>query len=308
MKPLIFLSRIFLLGLFIGLLTACEKPVNPNDLPVSYWADPKTDHDVHGSDQCSIRNAQAIVKSGLPFPNYTTKDEYDSFSQTTKQRIVSTDFWIDGIRYVFPAEIVKTGGYPRHHPKNHNGLQGSLPNFYPKGEYAPVKDGMGAMVDIDITCSLNADFLERVNSDKRIMTLEEGIQYSIKHYEQELSGKTDYPGTVTVIRRDDLQMMEVLLDRKLEANNQRYWEAMYWPLNTEMRDFDGSLRPIGCSTRNDPQTPKRYGNRGWTCATGLRISPSTSISISIYVSHIDQMPKIFEQVKKVVINAKKAGE
>lgn len=70
------------LTLFIGLavcaiLAGCEKPINLNDLPVSHWADLKTIRaDGFGyADGCSVASTQAIVKAGLPYPNYGTRDE-----------------------------------------------------------------------------------------------------------------------------------------------------------------------------------------------------------------------------------------
>src|SRR4030095_10382160 len=55
-------------------LAGCKKPVNENDLPVSHWADPETIGTVYGG-SCSVASAQAILKAGLPFPNYGTRDE-----------------------------------------------------------------------------------------------------------------------------------------------------------------------------------------------------------------------------------------
>ena len=103
-------------------------------------------------------------------------------------------------------------------------------------------------------------------------------------------------------------MTEVLLDRVKEAHNQRYWEATYFPLKRELRDLDGGVDAIGCEIRNDPEPKKRYGGRGWTCGTGFRITPNTVVTIDIYVSHLDQMPSIYDQVQQVIINAKKAGK
>jgi hypothetical protein len=97
---------------FCAALAAC-KPINPNDLPVSHWADPKTiGADGFGyADGCSVASAQAIVKSGLPYPNYGTKDEWDAYSKTMQKRITTVDFWLGGVRFVFPAEIASSDSY-----------------------------------------------------------------------------------------------------------------------------------------------------------------------------------------------------
>ena len=286
-------------------LTACKKPVNANDLPVSYWADPKSiKEDSFGhADACSLVSAQAIIKAGLPFPNYGTKDELAADGKTINKRINTVDVWLGGVRFVFPAELVSSGGYPEHNPNRFNGLQGTLPNFYPKGPHAPVKDGMGAMVDVKFVCSMEPKFA----ASKGYQSNEEGIQKVKAKYETDAQSQ-DYPGTVTVNIRKDLAMTEVLLDRVKEAHNQRYWEATYFPMKRELRNSNGGVVGIGCQIRNDPGPQKRYGGVGHTCGTGFRINPNTVVTINIYVSHLDQMPSIFDQVQQAIIIAKKAGE
>lgn len=288
-------------------LTACDKPINVNDLPVSYWADPKSiKEDSFGhADACSLASAQAIVKAGLPFPNYGTQDELAADGKTINQRIKTVDVWLGGVRFVFPAELVSSGGYPAHNPNRFNGLHGTLPHFYPKGPHAPVKDGMGAMVDVKFVCSMEPSYVNY----KGYQSNEEGIQKVIAMYDtHHLKMNPTMPGTITVIRRDDLGMTEVLLDRGNEANNQRQWQASYWPLNRELKDAAGAVSSINCRTRNDPNPQRRYGGVGHTCSAGITMTPNAHAGISIYVSHLDQMPGIFDQVQQVIINAKKAGD
>ena len=292
--------------LLLAGLVGCEKPVNPNDLPVSHWADPKTIDTAYG-DACSVASAQAIVKSGLPFPNYGTKDELAADGKTITKRITTVDYWLGGTRFVFPAELTyDSGSYPERNPNRYRALRGSLPNFYPKGEPAPVKDGMSAVVDVRFVCSMEPSFA--ASWGKGYQSTEDGIQKRKAEYEQQLKTDPTYPGTVTVSLREDIGMTEVLLDRLKEANGQRFWEASYWPLKTELKGIAGNVSSIRCETRNDPLPEKRYGKRGWTCSSGMRMTPNVSASIEIYVAHIEQMPRIYEQVKQVIANAKKAGE
>lgn len=150
------------LGTVVGLLlilSGCQRHAseNPNDLPVSYWADPKSvaNDKLGQADACSLASAQAILKSGLLYPNYGTKDELAADGKTINKRITTTDFWLGGVRFVFPAEIAIEGGFPLHNPNNGNKLGGSLPNFYPKGPPVPVKDGMGAMGEVTFGCMMD---------------------------------------------------------------------------------------------------------------------------------------------------------
>lgn len=299
-------SKMRSLTLFISfavgaILAGCEKPVNLNDLPVSHWADPKTiGADGFGyADGCSVASAQAIIKAGLPFPNYGTKDELAADGKTINKRITTVDFWLGGVRFVFPAELASSGSYPAHNPNRYNGLHGTLPHFYPKGEPAPVKDGMGAMVDVKFVCSMEPKFA----AHRGYQSNEDGIQKVKAAYEKKLIDSPDYPGTMTLNIRKDLGMKEVLLERqKLQ------WEATYWPLNRELKDMQGDVSPIGCQIRNDPGPNKRYGGRGWRCGSSMRITPNIYATIDIYVSHLEQMPSVYDQVQQVIINAKKTGE
>jgi hypothetical protein len=287
-------------------LTGCKPPVNLNDLPVSHWADPKTiGADGNGfADACSVASAKAIVKAGLPFPNYGTKDELAADGKTVNKRITTVDAWLGGVRLVLPAEIAATGGYPTHNPNRYNGLQGSLPNFYPKGEPAKAKDGMGAMVDVKFICSMEPSYVNY----KSAQSNEEAIHRVKAAYEKSLMDNPEFSGTVTVNIREDLGMTEVLLDRNHKATNGRLWEASYWPVNRELKDATGMVSGITCRTRNDPEPIKRYRGVGHRCSVGIGISPNAHASVAIYVSHLDQMPAIFDQVQQVIINAKKAGE
>jgi hypothetical protein len=300
-KTLAMLASIIL----VAALSGC-KPVNPNDLPVSHWADPATISDGYG-DACSVASAKAILAAGLPFPNYGTRDQLAPDGKTSEKRITTVDYWMGGTRFVFPAELASdSGGYPDHNPNRYRELHGSLPHFYPKGELAPNIDGMGSRVDVLFECSMEPDYA--ASWGKGYRSNDDGIQKVKVKYEKELTDDTTLPGTVTVSIREDLGMTEVLLDRGHEFNGQRFWQASYWPLHKSMNSLDGGVSGIGCETRNDPAAKKRYGGRGWTCTSSLSVTPNVSASIRIYVSHIEEMPNVYEQVKQVVIHAKQAGE
>ena len=295
------------LAFAIFALLGCGKPVNYNDLPVSYWADPKSKgKDALGyADGCSVASAQAILRSGLPYPNHGTREELAADGKTIKKRI-TTDYWLGGVRFVFPAEIAASSTYPEHNPHRYRSLRGTLPHFYPKGKPAPIKDGMNAMVEVNFGCMMDLKNDLRFVNFIRPRSNQEGIQQVKAEYEI-LAKSKDYPGVVTLNDRYDIRMIEVLLDRGSESHNQRYWEATYWPMDRELKSsFDGTVSRIRCSIRHDP-IQKRYGNRGWTCGAGMRVTEQVHAGITIYVSHLEEMPIIFDQVQQVVINAKKAG-
>ena len=312
-KSVVYILRLGMLMSAGTALMGCDKPVNYNDMPVSYWADPNSLHadGVGYADDCSLASAQAILKSGLPYPNYGTKDELASDGVTIKKRITTVDYWLGGMRFVFPAEVATSSSYPEHNPHRYRGLTGSLPHFYPKGEHAPVKDGMGAMVEVTFDCTMNPNanwFVYRA----RPRSNEEGIQQVKADYEAKAAVPGGLPSSLSKIsinRRDDIHMVEVLYDRGgIHTNGQPMWEATYWPLNRQLKgSFKGDVSPIRCAIRHD-HIQKRYGGVGHTCGTYMQVTDHVSAGISIYVSHLDQMPAIFDQVQQLIINAKKAGE
>lgn len=239
----------------LGLLAACEKTINPNDLPVSYFADPKNIGDRNGNDPCSVASAQAILKSGLPYPHFTT---YETTGRGGKPELrnKTVDVWVGSTRLVLPAELVRDNGmYAKNHPRRFWGLSGALPHFYPAGDPGPVVDGMGPMVDITIVCTIDPDKVASWGKGNR--SNEEGIDSVKKRYEEDLKqrGQDKWPlAKVSVSRRADLEMTEVLYERGgIYNDNQPMWEANYWPLKIELKGPSGEVSSIGCTTRHDPQ-------------------------------------------------------
>ncbi len=138
-----------------------------------------------------------------------------------------------------------------------------------------------------------------------IKTKKEGVEFSRKQYEKRaVSWNRTVPDRImqiSVTTREDLNMLEVLAERGKDTQK---WEASYWPLNEDMIDFDGSLQGIRCDIRHDP-IEKRYGDRGWRCRSCLRINKDFTAKIEIYVAHLVEMPGVFKQVKRLLIDSKR---
>ena len=101
-------------------------------------------------------------------------------------------------------------------------------------------------------------------------------------------------------------MIEVLMDRRIEANGQRSWEASYWPISGELKGLAGSVSGIKCQTRHDA-AEHRYGKVGWRCTSSMEVTANATAEIQIYVSQIQQMPAIFEQVKQLLVIAQQSS-
>ena len=294
------LQSVLLLAVVSVALTGCEKPIRLNEQPVSFWANPKNKYD---SDSCIHATAQAIVDSGLPYPNYTS-EEITNAAGVKEKRVKTVDVWVGPTRYALPGKlVVRNGMYADNHPQRFWKLRGSLPNFYPVGDIGPEIDGMGSMVDVTIRCSVDPEYL--ASWGKGYQSNEDGIAKVKAQYEAEIErGYKNRPlAKVSVNRRDDLAMTEVLFERGGVYNDgQPMWEASYWPLEGELKGVGGNVSEIRCTTRHDTQ--KRYGKMGWRCTSAIDLAPDTIVLIEIYVAQIKNMPAIYEQVKQLFINAK----
>lgn len=286
-------------GLVAAALLGCGKPENPDDYPVSHW--------LKDGEDCTRAAAAAIMKSGLPFPNFGTEELPGSASgvQPPKRRITTVDMWLGPTRLVIPAKVAySNGAYPQHHPRRYEGLRGSLPSFYPPGPPGAEIDGMGSMVDVNFKCWMDEKYAALWG--KGYQSNAEGIEKVKAQYEKQLQELPQYPGDVTVNRREDIGMIEVLMDRRIEANGQRSWEASYWPISGELKGLAGSVSGIKCQTRHDA-AEHRYGKVGWRCTSSMEVTANATAEIQIYVSQIQQMPAIFEQVKQLLVIAQQSS-
>lgn len=278
------------------LFVACGKPDNPDDYPVSHW--------LKDGEDCTRASAKAIMDSGLPYPNFAVEDLRPTTGEPVA-RMKTVDMWLGPTRFVVPAEVAGTNGfYPRTHPRRHQRLSGSLPQFYPRGPIGPEVDGMGSMVDVTFQCSMDAKYMAAYG--KGAKSNAEAIEKIKARYEADAAQfdpKRSGPSRITINRREDIGMVEVLYERGggIYNDGQPMWEATYWPINGEMRSPAGTVSGIACQTRNDPQ--HRYGKRGWTCGSGVALTPHAAAVIEIYVSQVQHMPAVFEQVKRVLIEA-----
>ncbi len=233
--------------LALALLSACGETKKSDEPPVAQW--------LKDNEDCTRASAQAILDSGLPYPNRRT-ETYTDEKGRQKTRMVSVDMWLGPDRFVIPGAVAGSNGmYPESHPRYFQRLGGSLPNFYPPGPRADEINGMGSMVDVHFKCSMDPAYAATWGKGYR--SNEEGMQKIKERYEKDKNILPDVPGEVIVSRREDIGMMEVLFDRKSEANGRRFWEASYWPLDRELKGPDGSVSAIRCDTRHDP-AKRRY--------------------------------------------------
>lgn len=288
--------------LLVGIGLAACKPADPPEAPehpVAQWL-----HEEDNGD-CTRASAEAIIKSGLPFPNRRFETYTDEQGRQQK-RVISRDMWLGPDRFVIPGEVLGSNPtWPEYHPRRYHRLAGTLPHFYPRGPSAGVVDGMAAMVDVHFQCSTNPRYAATWGQGYR--SNEEGIEKVRVEYLKDATILPNRPGEITLRKREDLGMWELLLDFKDEAHGQRGWRASYWPVDHELKGPDGAVSSIRCDIRHDPEM-KRYGGVGWICSSGFRITEQAKVRIDIYVSHLQHMPTVFDQVQQLLVNAKQPRE
>lgn len=294
------MRRIVALSVLLSLCLSACKPANPPEAaehPVAQW--------LNDNEDCTRASAEAIIKSGLPYPNRRFEPYVDEQGRQQK-RVISRDMWLGPDRFVIPGEVLGSNPtWPEYHPRRYHRLAGTLPNFYPPGPSAGVVDGMAAMVDVHFQCSTDPKYAATWGTGYR--SNEQGIEKVRAEYQKRAFNVPTHPGEVTLNHRLDLGMLEVLFERKSIATGVSTWEASYWPLDRELKGPDGAVSSIRCAIRHDPEM-KRYGRRGWRCSSGFRLTPYANVRVDIYVSHLTHMPAVFDQVQQLLVNAKQPRE
>jgi len=283
--------------LFSLLAVGCKPEPKPDVPPVAQY--------LKDNEDCTCASAEAILKSGLPYPNSQFETYVDEKGRQ-KQRLVSRDMWLGPDRFVIPGEVVGSNPtWPEYHPRHYQRLGGSLPNFYPPGPSEGVIDGMVAMVDVHFTCSMEPSYAATWGKGYR--SNEEGIEKVRVAYQREATLLPKHPGLVTLSKREDLGMWELLLDFQTGGKGGRSWEASYWPIDRELKGPDGPVSSIKCDRRHDPEE-KRYSGIGWICSSGMRLTEHASVRVDVYVSHLTHMPSVFDQVQQLLVNVKQPRE
>jgi len=119
------MKNIIFSGFLLIVLSGCERE-NLNDKPISYWID--------DGDTCVSGTAQAIVNSGLPYPNFTYEARINDKTGKEEQRVKTVDVWLGNERFAFPREYVSShGGYATTHPRNTIACTVPCQIFTPRG-------------------------------------------------------------------------------------------------------------------------------------------------------------------------------
>lgn len=319
--PSFHLLALPVLVLILG-LPACQRPprVNENDLPVSHW--------LKDDDPCVRASAAAIIKSGRPYPNRPSaklsdltaeqREKYgirpDEQPSASGEIRTTVDMWIGGTLFVVPGGNSNQMGYPERHPSRFHGLNGRVPDFYPrkaKSERLPMRQGQGPGAKVTFDCSMSPDYAKTWGVGG-YRSRDEAIQGMVQQFETRLaqpSYKDQRGKQVTVTRRDDLGMFEIVMDAGVDAQGKRPWldEAAYVPIEEELRSVAGSMSAIHCDQRYDPTLPQ-YGSVLARCTSSVRVTPNISADIRLPLAFMPYMPTVHQQVVALLQQAQQSNQ
>lgn len=339
--------------IFIATLTACGKapplpppPVDENSYPVSHW--------LNDADPCVRKTAAAIIKSGLPYPNIVRKDP-STVTERDKRLgndIISYDAWVGDVRLVIPAKYAAVSDTPVSHPGRVSHMDGSMPNFYPKGPQGPEIKGMGSDVEAGWGCLMTeADFVNQFKGPEKdwhwAYSTEQGIAIDKANFEKEaaesrardLNTKLHeehiafeqkerqakarqhweydllHPRKVSINRRDDLGMTEVLLYQDITAEASKegvardtihVTRASYWPYK-ELKSPDGYVTNFSCENAHFAEDWHVYGS-AYYCKGYAHLNANISIGYRFKVTQLVHAISMHEQFKQAVTDFIAAGK
>ncbi len=278
--------RTLLLILSALTLTACEKPIHPNDLPVSHW--------LKDEDACIRKTAESIIASGRPWPN-----EVREIREDKQDHLVQYDLWIANQLYVMPGEpsfLTRNGFDATHHPWKYTAVSGNLENVLgiPQQKFKDWK--VGGTLYGNIYCSWGEPTTRSVVARGYHATTRAGL---IQKVTDELKTQPDVL-KVEVNERDDIKMAEINI-----TTAQKSYTSTYVPLDMKQVLPDGRIayKLISCSQKYDPDADLSVGSscRAWI-ALG---SNNIEMDFMVYQQYLPFLPALHDHILNTFIASRK---
>jgi predicted small lipoprotein YifL len=344
--------------IFVAALTACGKapplpppPVDENTYPVSHW--------LNDPDPCVRKTAAAIIKSGLPYPNIVRKDPATVTERDKRlgNDVISYDAWVGDVRLVIPAKYAAVSALPVNHPKRVTGIIGNMPDFYPAGPPGPLLKRQGSFFGAGLTCSPTLDepkeveqypyytayplpysteqgiATDKANFEKEAARLrafdmntkfhEESIASTQKAFQAQARENWEYhkshPPKVTINRRDDLGMTEILLERGGEGHyhkgtasfdegiSKAIERASYWPYK-ELKSADGYITNFACEDAHYAQDNYVYMTPFFHCRGRAHWSKDINLHFGFDVAYLAHAIPAYKQANQALMDFIAAGK
>lgn len=272
------------LTLFMGLavcavLAGCEKPVHPNDLPVSHW--------LNDQDTCIRKTAQSIIQSGRPWPNEVIDERPNQFG---KYPLIRYDLWVADQLYELPVkgQFLKRNGFDaRHSPWKYTSVSGNIGDVLgiPQQRFKDYKVG-GTLLG-NLVCQIDRDPSDWVENRAMHAPTREGL---IQKVVAEIKIKPDFV-SVQVVERDDIKMAEFRVTTTTKS-----YVTGYVPQNLQQVLYDGTtaFKLIGCSEGG--YDPNRELSKSGNCYTWLTLSPGIYIQFGVNQQSLPFLPALHDHM------------
>jgi len=270
------------LTLFMGLavcavLAGCEKPVHPNDLPVSHW--------LNDQNTCIRKTAQSIIQSGRPWPNEVIDERPN---QLGRFPLIRYDLWVADQLYELPGkgQFLKRNGFDaRHSPWKYTSVSGNLEDVLgiPQQKFKDHK--VGGTLFGNLICQIDeppSRWIE--NRADHAPTRAALIQKLI----DQVKAKPDVV-SVEVKERDDIKMAEINVTTTTKS-----YVYSYVPRDMKQELYDGTTayKAIGCDIRYDPDAELSSAN----CAAWITLAPGIYIQFWVYQHYLPFLPALHDHM------------
>lgn len=272
------------LTLFMGLavcavLAGCEKPVHPNDLPVSHW--------LNDQDACIRKTAQSIIQSGRPWPNEVIDKRPNQLGQYP---LIRYDVWVADQLYELPGkgQFLRRNGFDRRHsPWKYTSVSGNLEDVLgiPQQKFKDYK--VGGTLFGNLICQIDgppSNWIE--NRADHAPTREALIQKIVA----KIKAKPDFV-SVQVKERDDIKMAEINV-----TTTSKTYVSGYVSRDMKQVLYDGTTahKAIGC--REDGYDPDADLLMSGNCHAWLTLAPGIYMQFWVYQQYLPFLPALHDHM------------
>ena len=267
-------------------LSGCEKPVKPNDLPVSHW--------LNDPDPCISKTAAAIVASGRPWPNETWDEKH--------QKLIKFDFWIGDQLYELPGDtpLGFNGFGPHAHPFKYSSVSGDAESFLgiPKDKWGagPSNPKIGSAITGNAYCNTKFPPNQWIEAKwTNVPTRNEAIALSLSRWREAQKENPERILRVEVNERSDIEMTEILSYTNLPRTS----SAGYFPKKRDLVQIINGKRVvkgIGCSSPHDAITPQPSSQLPALCGTWIYLGPGLYFNFAIPQQMLPIFPDLHDKL------------
>jgi hypothetical protein len=271
-----------------AVLAGCEKPVHPNDLPVSHW--------LKDQNACIRKTAQSIIQSGRPWPNEVIDERPNQFGQFP---LVRYDLWVADQLYELPGkgQFLRRNGFDsRHAPWKYTSVSGNLEDVLgiPQQRFKDYK--VGGTLFGNLICQIDGPSSNWIENRAHHAPTREAL---IQKIVAQIKAKPDFV-SVQVKERDDIKMAEINV-----TTTSKSYVSGYVPRDMKQILYDGTTayKAIGC--REDGYDPDADLFMSGNCHVWLTLAPGIYIQFWVYQHYLPFLPALHDHMLRTLESSRR---